>query len=597
MKKVSLRLSRLVLCAVLMTGCLATEEDGVSVTIVADGNTQQIVVNEESTVTEALRRAGITADELDRINPPGFSRVSEGLTITLVRVSEETVVIEEMVPFERRTTLNDGLQAGATRLLQAGVNGLAEITYRITYEDGNEVARSEIRRVLISAPQDEVVMVGSQIELPTVTVNGTLAYISSGNAWVIQQNSKNKRPMTVNGGVDGRVLALSDNGRALLFSRNVLEAPEESGEDATPAPDTEEEPFNTLWVLLDTGDPDARAIRLDLDNILYAEWVPGSNRYIIYSTAESRLSFPGWQANNDLWRAEVRPNGAVINRKQLLEPSSGGVYGWYGTLFAFSPDGVNIAWAQPDGAGVLIPIYEDEQDEESDPPTPVEEAAEDDLFLTPTGSGLLEDDPVDEEAIFEGLPDAYEKANRVAFAPRNAYDFVWVPTLAWSPDGQTVITTTHGAPIGAETVEDSPVFNVTAFFPERGYSADLVELSGMWASPAYSASPSVASGETDQGIRLAFLQAINPLDSVVSRYRLVVMDRDGSNQRFIFPPEDKPGIGTGDLSLYPFAWSPVDSRQIAVVYEGNIFLLDTITGLSQQLTSDGLSNTVRWAGR
>ncbi|HEC22114.1 MAG TPA: DUF348 domain-containing protein [Chloroflexi bacterium] len=547
----------------LVTACRSSGADGLTVTIVVDGTSRVMTVTDAVTVNDVLRRAGVTLGELDRVNPPGYSRITDGMTITIVRVVEETVVVEESIPFERRTTLNDGLPAGETRLLQAGVNGVAEVTYRITYEDGVEVARSEIRRVLITPPQDEVVMIGSQGELPTVTVNGTLAYISGGNAWIMRQNSANRRPLTLDGGVDGRVFELSPDGRQLLFTRTLTEASAESGGLVTAVPPTESagdnEPFNALWVIFDTTDPESKPIRLDLFNILYAAWVPGAERTIIYSTAEPRPSFPGWQANNDLWRAQLSVNGAAVQRKLLLEPSSGGVYGWYGTLFALSPDGITLAWAQPDAVGVLRPVYEEEEGEADSSPTPA-------------GPTLL--------------PDSYAREVLVSFAPRNAYDFVWVPTLAWSPDGQLIATMTHGPPLGSEAPEDSPVFNLSILNPYQGYGLDLVDLVGMWANPQFS--PARTSDEPTFDVSIAYLQAIDPLDSVVSRYRLVVMDRDGSNQRVVFPPEDEPG-----LQPQVFAWSP-DGRQIALIHQKNLYLVDVVTGLAQQLTGDGLSSNPRW---
>ncbi|HEC23510.1 MAG TPA: DUF348 domain-containing protein, partial [Chloroflexi bacterium] len=106
----------------LVTACRSSSADGLTVTIVVDGTSRVMTVTDAVTVNDVLRRAGVTLGELDRVNPPGYSRITDGMTITIVRVVEETVVVEESIPFERRTTLNDGLPAGETRLLQAGVN-------------------------------------------------------------------------------------------------------------------------------------------------------------------------------------------------------------------------------------------------------------------------------------------------------------------------------------------------------------------------------------------------------------------------------------------------------------------------------------------
>ncbi len=572
--------------ALLLAGCQAipglSQPGGLSVTVEADRRTQTLTVPDGLSVIDVLKQAGITPGDLDRVNPPTYSRVTDGMTITVVRVTQQIIQEQESVPFQSRTVPNDGLPAGKTRMLQAGVNGLASITYRVTYENGVEMSRSEINRVLITPPQDEVVMVGSQGELPTVTVNGTVVYMSSGNAWIIRQNSANRRPLTSDGGLDGKVFDLSADGKRLLFTLGPVQQTS-AGEENTPVPTPTprpDQPFNTLWVIWDTTDLNSQPVRLDLQNVLYAAWLPGAERTIVFSTAEPRPSFPGWQANNDLWRAQISANGGVVQRTQLLEELSGGIYGWFGTAFAFSPDGVALAWAQPDAVGALVPQY---TPPEGPTPTPTPKP-------TPTSAAGLGPTPFPTEALPFELPTFYTRRILASFAPWNAYDFVWRPGLSWSPDGTLVATTTHGAPLGSESPEDSPVFDVTIFQAEGGYSVNAVAQAGMWADPQYS--PGAAPDGTPLDVHIAYLQALDPLDSVQGRYQLAIMDRDGSNSQVIFPAPDKPGLLPQNI-----AWSP-DGRQIALVDpgpEGNLMLVDVVTGLAQQLTTDLQSSNPRWA--
>jgi hypothetical protein len=361
--------------------------------------------------------------------------------------------------------------------------------------------------------------------------------------------------LTLDGGLDGRVFELSADGKRVLFTRSsapvsITATPGSNLATATPqATPTPGGAFNTLWAILDITDPDSKAVGLNLSNILNAQWVPGSEDTIVYSTAEPRPNFPGWQANNDLWQARIDRRNRVTGHKLLLEPSSGGIYGWFGTLFRYSPDGETIAWAQPDAAGVLRPAVPDE--EGNAPP-----------------------------------PDTYQRETLVTFAPRYAYDFVWIPALAWSPDSTLVATTTHGMPLGDEPAEDSPIFNITVFPGQGGYSIDVVERTGMWAAPQYS--PSIAPDGSELEVRIAYLQAMQPLDQT-SRYRLMVMDRDGSNHQVVFPPEGQLGLASQTV-----VWSPT-SRQIAMIYQGNLYLVDVSSGHTDQLSGDGLSSSPRWA--
>lgn len=565
----------LLLSILLLTACGQQTDERIEIVLVADGSQQTLVLNREATVSEVLAQAGIELGDLDRVNPPTFTRTEDGMIITVVRVAEETVIEQEIIPFGQSTVRNDGLSYGETRLLQAGVNGVAEVTYRITYQDGVEISRNEIRYVVIQEPLDEVVMVGSAGDLPTVTINGTLVYISGGNAWLMSQSSANKRPLTTGGGLDGRVFALSQDGQRLLFTRTTNiddeapavtgteEAPDEDAESSsptpTPPPSTQEsdegpESFNKLWAILDLSDPSSEAVELNIENALYAEWARDEDRAIFYSTAEPRPSFPGWQANNDLWRARVSANGVVVRREPLASPTSGGIYGWYGTNFNLAPDGETLAWAQADAVGILAPL-DDEQEEDEETRDPA---------------------------------DLYGRASLLDFAPATLYeDVVWRPTLSWSPDGAFIATTTHGTPLGDETSEDSPVYDLTLLSADGTIAVDIIPQAGMWSMPQFSPTRVSESGNL-VGL-VAFLKAIEPLNSVAGRYRLAVADRDGSNQRPLFPAEEEPG-----LLPQIVAWSP-DARQVAAIHQGDLFIVDVSSGRTQQLSSDGLSSNPRWA--
>ena len=565
----------------LLAACTRDLSSSSQVTVIADGRSQVIVITDETTVSDVLLSARVEYDDDDRVNPPGHNRVVDGMTITVVDVLEETEIIEEQVAFERQRVPNDSLPPGETRLLQSGVNGIDQVTYRIVYEDGVEVSRIEARRVPINLPTDEVVMIGSQTELSTVTVDGKLVYISGGNVWLIEGNSANRRALTEDGGVDGRVFAFSADGTRLLFTRQ--EGNSEPAPDVVPSeeetPDAPEatgdgEPFNTLWLFYDLTDENAEALPVDLENVLYAEWLPGTTDSIIYSTGEPRLSFPGWQANNDLWRGQINPTGTIEPRQLLLEPSTGGIYGWYGTDFTFAPDGLGIAWAQPDSVGVLEPVIAVEPEEDDD-----DDNGDSDVTPTPTVA------PDDIPAAWVGLPTAYERRTLLTFPPRTVYDFVWRPEVTWSALGDLLIATTHGPPLGGENPQDSPVYDLTSVPVAGDYSVNIGSEVGLWASPRF------APDGAPVGPVIAYMQADEPLDSATGRYRLMLIDRDGSNARVIYPPVDEPGIAARDVGFF---WSP-DGRQIVLVREGNLIVVDVVTGLAQQVTGDGFSSQPRWS--
>jgi resuscitation-promoting factor RpfB len=525
-------------CSTVFPAPTPTTPADVTLTLTADGKTQTVTLSPELTVREALAHAGLSLGELDRLSPPPYTRIAEGMEIKIIRVTETFETEQAIVPFTSQVVKNEGIPEGQRRLIQAGANGLEEITYRTVFEDGVQISRSIVKRVYLQPPVPEITMVGAQASFTIIPITGTLAYLNGHNAWIIRQNSGQRRPVTFTGDLDGRIFDLSPDGSWLLYDRVVT--------------DTNSPQFNTLWAVpLTATVTNTVPIALPISNTLYAEWSPTQSRTVVYSTAEKIVRAPGWQANNDLWLTSwdeqrnrvTRKTETVFTTTLMLDTSSGGLYGWWGTGFAFSPDGSSIAYARTDSVGLFD-------------------------LATQTETELTQ------------------------FAAFNSHsDWAWFPSLGWSPEGQFLYTVTHGQPLGLELPEDSPVFNVTVlqvFDPFQSLQIDLVPRAGMFANPL--PSPVQASANAESPYRIAFLQAVEPNNSSFSRYRLGVMDRDGSNVRFIFPPEDQPGLNATETAL---AWSP-DGRWLALIYEGNLWLLDPDSGLSQQLTGDGLSEHPEW---
>ncbi|MGH2524087.1 MAG: G5 domain-containing protein, partial [Anaerolineales bacterium] len=480
----------------------------IQLTITADGQTRAFTLPPGLTVREALAQAGIGLGELDRHTPPAYSLISEGLAIKVTRVTETFEVEQAMLPFRSEVVKSDTLPDGQRQLLQAGANGREEITYRIVFEDGVQVSRSVVKRVVLEAPAPEIIRVGSQESFTIVPITGTLTYLNGGNAWIIRRNSGQRLPVTTSSDLNGRVFDLSPDGQWLLFTRAITEADSSN--------------FNTLWAVQITATITAtQPIDLQVSNVLYAEWSPTQPRTIAYSAAEKTVRAPGWQANNDLWLltwGQNRTRQNVFTATQVLDSSSGGLYGWWGTGFAFAPDGATIAYARTDSIGLV------------------------DLAT-------------------------FSQAELTQFTAYNTHsDWAWYPALRWAPGG-LLYTITHGDPLGLELPEDSPVFNLTALSALNGLRLDLIPRAGMFANPRPSPVQESESGEL--AFRIAFLQAVEPDNSPFSRYRLGVMDRDGSNVRPIFPPADQPGLSANA----GYAWSP-DGRLLAVTYEGNLWLVD-----------------------
>jgi len=542
----------LLLVVLLLAAC--TSDSSRTVTLIVDGETLA-VGTDALTVRDLLAEVDVILDGDDRVVPVESTFIEDGMVVRVIRVEVRTETEQRELPFERRIVRDASVPAGETRLLEPGITGVEELTYRVTLEDGVVVERRLVRRAMLQEPRTEVVLIGLQADLKPIPITGTVAYIANRNAWVMQTTSLNQRRLTHSGDLDGRVFALSPAGSYLIFTRIYPSIPSEGEGDERAVPpiggdellfppsgeqDEEEDdgaPINTLW-MIETAAADAEPILLEAENVLWADWEPGcqvtsvgSGCEIAYSTGTPVEASPGWKAENDLWVARPRPNdGRLLGQRRVVEPGAGGAYGWWGTVYAWSPDGRSLAYARADEVG-LIRAYDGAQ-------TPLARFA------------------------------SYR-----TYAP-----WAWTPTVSWSPEGEFIITTLHGPAPAGEPLEDSPVFDVWALAADGTFTAELVSEAGMWAAPVYA----------PEGDLVAFGHARSPYASQTSGYDLYVMDRDGSDRRRLFPPEEEMGLDYPEI-----AWGPGGDRLI-VVYQGNLYLIQVADGQVHQLTDKGGVTAVRW---
>jgi hypothetical protein len=121
---------------------------------------------------------------------------------------------------------------------------------------------------------------------------------------------------------------------------------------------------------------------------------------------------------------------------------------------------------------------------------------------------------------------------------------------------------------------------------------ELAQEAGMFAYPSVSPGETLQNGEMDY--KVAYLRAIFPRQSDTSTYRLVVMDRDGSNQNVLFPPQGEPGLEPQQVVWSPAPLTNSGNYAVAVLYQGNLWLVNSMTGEAQQITGDGLIKRINW---
>jgi hypothetical protein len=112
-------------------------------------------------------------------------------------------------------------------------------------------------------------------------------------------------------------------------------------------------------------------------------------------------------------------------------------------------------------------------------------------------------------------------------------------------------------------------------------TAELASEVGMWAPLSF----------FPGGDQILFGRARIPYNSNTSDYDLFSMDRDGSERAPYFVTEDhEPGLEYQEL-----AWAP-DGAEIALIFQGDIYLVGDEGASFRRVTDEGTATQVRWVG-
>jgi Tol biopolymer transport system component len=517
----------LLLILSILAGCsdeepeTTAEDEPPTVTLLVDGE-QREIITEATNVRELLDEAGIEVETADIVDPPTFRPLEDGLEIRITRVTESIETIEQSIPFQRRTVRNESMGAEEQPvIIQGGNPGLQEIRVRIVYHDGLEFSRQETEIRVVEPAQDEIVMVGVGAAPGNVDFEGLLAYISGGNSIILRGSSDFPDQLNTGADLDRRVFALSPSGSYLLYTRSTFN----------------DDHFNALWYV--STERGATPQQLGVFDVLWAGWNPNAvgQPQIAYTTGLPTEQLPGWEANNDLWlgdlpvETEEEPE-PIFEPEQIVEAYPA-TYGWWGGNYAWSPTGRYLAYSHADEVGII-------------------------------------DTEAEEEAPQRIRLQEFTEYNTRA-------DWVWVPTLTWSPDGNYLAFPQHAGDDPEAANFDTWIINAS-----NGFGRQFIEQAGIWSYPQWS--PSTADTlNVSQTSQVAFLRANNPLDSLRSSYTLWLMDRDGSNARQIYPPA---GENSRFLLQQQFmAWGS-NGRDIAFIYDNALYLLNLDTGQARRITQD-----------
>lgn len=132
-----------------------------SITVNADGKTVAALVH-QGTVSAALKEAGVSLAPSDRLSADAEDRITEGMSISVIRVLQRETTETQPVAFKTVKVSDPTLSSGKTKVKTDGKNGVKTIVKSETLTDGKVAESKVVSESVTQTPVDRVVLVGTK---------------------------------------------------------------------------------------------------------------------------------------------------------------------------------------------------------------------------------------------------------------------------------------------------------------------------------------------------------------------------------------------------------------------------------------------------
>lgn len=196
---------------------MATEISIRSVEITMANGYKMTVLTTKTNVSDILRDNNIVIESDERVTPSLSEDITESNKITITNKSEqevqiakisesgiettldeilksyspiiEKVVVEqEAIPFETITKdASEGSEETKNKVIQQGEDGIKEITYKVKYQNEEEIERTKISENIVKEPVDRIVQVQRNVtSRSSASIDRTNATSASGTTKIFK---------------------------------------------------------------------------------------------------------------------------------------------------------------------------------------------------------------------------------------------------------------------------------------------------------------------------------------------------------------------------------------------------------------------------
>lgn len=146
---------------------------------------ETVVPSAEEEITDTktiiITKVGDEPTKIAEISEEELENNIEEIAENYSNITEEIITVKEEIPFETITKDVSNGSDTTNRVIQAGQNGIKEVTYKVKYKDDVEIERIELSSKVVKEPVNKIV----QIQTKVTSRSGGRA--ASGSALVYQQ--------------------------------------------------------------------------------------------------------------------------------------------------------------------------------------------------------------------------------------------------------------------------------------------------------------------------------------------------------------------------------------------------------------------------
>lgn len=134
-------------------------------------NINTIIITKEG--NQPVKAAEFSQDELNKNN---INEIAQSYS----NITEKIITVQEEIPFE--TITKDVSNGGSTtnKVVQAGKNGIKEVTYKVKYKDDIEIEKTELSSKVIKEPINKIVQIQTKVTSRSSARGSLVTTASSG---------------------------------------------------------------------------------------------------------------------------------------------------------------------------------------------------------------------------------------------------------------------------------------------------------------------------------------------------------------------------------------------------------------------------------